>query len=224
MKRTMIVILLLLVSIMVYVLLVNRDSKNMTTRQKFLKAFYPALMWLGNLKPDAVRESNLVKAPVSFFTLQAMLNNGSALDFSALKGKKLLIVNTASDCGYTNQLTELEQLHQQNKDHVMVIGFPSNDFKEQEKGTDDEIASFCKTNYGVSFTLMKKGIVLKKPGQLDVYKWLSDKNLNGWNDKAPKWNFCKYIIDENGNLSHFFGPSVRPSGKEIANALNPGKK
>ncbi len=217
------VILLLLVSIMAYVFMVNRDSKNMTTRQKFLKAFYPALMWLGNLKPDAIRGDKRVKAPVSFFSLQGMMINGSVLDFSTMKGKKILIVNTASDCGYTHQLAELEQLHQQYNDRVIVIGFPSNDFKEQEKGSDDEIAAFCKANYGVSFTLMKKGIVLKKPGQLDVYKWLSDKNLNGWNDKAPKWNFCKYIIDEHGNLAHFIGPSVRPSGKEMENALSQEK-
>ncbi len=196
----------------------------MTTRQKFLKAFYPALMWLGNLKPESVRESKWVKAPASFFTLQAILNNGAVLDFSALKGKKILVVNTASDCGYTNQLAELEQIHRQYKDRVTVIGFPSNDFKEQEKGTDEEIAAFCKANYGVSFAIMRKCIVQKKQGQHDVYKWLSDKTLNGWNDKAPKWNFCKYIIDENGNLAHFFGPAVRPSGKEIEKALSPGIK
>ena len=92
----------------------------------------------------------------------------------------------------------------------MIIGCPSNDFKEQEKGSNDQIASFCKKNYGVTFPLLEKGAVLKGPSQQALFQWLTDPAKNGWNDKAPTWNFSKYLIDTSGKLTDYFDPSVEP--------------
>lgn len=159
------------------------------------------------------------KPPFSFYDLQSILIDGKILFFSELKGKKILLVNTASDCGYTNQYNELEKLYQQFKDKLVIIGFPSNDFKEQEKSSNDEIAVFCKKNFGVSFLLMQKGGVVKGIGQNKVFDWLSDPLKNGWNDRAPVWNFTKYLVDENGVLTHYFAPGVSPLSKDVLRAL-----
>ncbi len=148
------------------------------------------------------------KAAVSFHSLRATTNSGEEISFERYSGKKVLIVNLASQCGYTPQYTELEQLHQQNKS-IFILGFPSNNFGSQEPGTDDEIAEFCKINYGVTFLLFKKDDV-KGTNKQPVYQWLSDENKNGWNNQAPKWNFYKYLVDENGNLSKVFSSSVSP--------------
>ena len=124
-----------------------------------------------------------------------------------------------SNCGYTAQYAELQSLHEQFGDALRIIAFPANDFAGQEKGNDNEIASFCQVNYGVTFPIALKGEVLKKAGQQDVFKWLTDKDLNGWNEHAPDWNFGKYIIDEKGILTHYFGPSVSPLDKDFMDAL-----
>ena len=159
-------------------------------------------------------------AKVSFYELKSILNNGKEFDFNQLKGKKVMLVNTASNCGFTGQYEGLEKLHQQHKDKLVLIGFPANDFKEQEKGSDEEIATFCKINFGVTFLLMKKSSVVKGPQQNEVYAWLSNPDKNGWNNQQPTWNFCKYIVDENGELTNFFEASIEPSGKEISAAIN----
>ena len=148
------------------------------------------------------------KGPISFYSLRAMTNSGNEISFEEYFGKKVLIVNLASECGYTPQYAELEQLHRQNKG-VVILGFPSNNFGLQEPGSDDEIAKFCKANYGVTFQLFKKDDVRGNTKQ-PVYKWLSDENKNGWNNQEPQWNFYKYLIDENGNLSKIFSSSVSP--------------
>ena len=100
-----------------------------------------------------------------------------------------------------------------------MIGFPANDFKEQEKGTDEEIMQFCKLNYGVTFPLMKKSVVIRSAGQNPVFQWLTDSAKNGWNNKYPSWNFSKYLVNENGILTNYFDPSVSPLGKEIREAI-----
>lgn len=164
--------------------------------------------------PEAFDES-----PVSFYTLSATLNNGDTLEFSSLKGKKVLIVNTASKCGYTGQYDGLEKLYEKYKDQLVIIAFPANDFMNQEKGTDEEIAQFCKLNYGVTFPIAKKAGVIKNTKQQEVFKWLTDKKLNGWNDQAPKWNFSKYLISEDGKLLNYFKSSVDPMDEKIIQAI-----
>lgn len=194
----------------------------MTTRQKFLKLIYPLWRWYSNKRGmNAKNLSNEKAMPsVSFYSLKETAIDGSAFDFEQLKGKKVMLVNTASDCGYTGQYDDLQKLSEQYKDKVVVIGFPANDFKEQEKGTDEEIAAFCKLNFGVSFPLMKKSSVIKGANQNKVFEWLTNPVMNGWNKQWPSWNFCKYIVDEQGRLIHYFGSTIDPLGKEITEVLN----
>jgi len=216
----MIVLLIIIAAFAVYVEIVNRNSKNMTYRQKVLKAVYPVLMWFTKLTGSNTKELTGDKEPpVSFYTLKGTLNNGDTLDFASLKGKKVMLVNTASDCGYTNQYSDLQKLADEYKDKLVVIGFPANDFKEQEKGTDAEIAQFCKANFGVSFPLMQKSGVIKSPQQNPVFQWLTDSAKNGWNNQQPAWNFTKFIINENGMLTNYFGSSVSPASNEVLAAI-----
>ena len=221
-KKFFIVFLLLLVAFFTYVEIVNKNSVNMTYRQKLLKAVYPAFVWWAKLKgSNAKKLSNLKELPmVSFYSLQDTLNDGTLFDFAQLRGKKVMLVNTASDCGYTGQYADLERLHQMYKDKLVMIGFPANDFGKQEKGDDDAIASFCKKNYGITFLLMKKSSVVKGDEQNQIYRWLTDPAKNGWNDQAPTWNFCKYLVDEQGTLRNFFGSSVEPMNSEITDEIN----
>ena len=156
---------------------------------------------------------------ISFYSLQAVLNNGAAFAFDKLKGRKILLVNTASDCGYTAQYAELEQLSRQFNNVLEIIAFPTNDFKEQEKGTDEEIETFCKMNYGITFPIMQKSTVLKWVEQNKIFEWLTNKDKNGWNDKDPSWNFSKYLVNEEGVLTHYFDPAVSPMDEEVKNAI-----
>jgi glutathione peroxidase len=221
-KRFLLVIFILLLAFAGYVMYVNRNSKNMTVRQKILKAVYPALMWYTKLRGKNATElkNEQKQPPVSFYSLKATMNNGDTLDFASLKGKKIMLVNTASDCGYTDQYDALQKLSEEYKDKLVVIGFPANDFKQQEKGTDEEIAQFCKLNFGVSFPLMKKSVVKKEAEQNGVFKWLSDSSLNGWNNKPPSWNFAKYIVNEDGVLTNYFGSSISPMSSDVVEAIN----
>lgn len=192
----------------------------MTTRQKILKFLYPLFNKLSLLtgKGNTILKSTNM-AITSFYDLSTTLNNGSELDFSSLKGKKVLLVNTASDCGYTNQYEGLQALHEKYKDKLVLIGFPANDFGEQEKGSDATIEQFCKVNYGVTFPLAKKSGVIKNADQNPVYQWLTDESKNGWNYTAPTWNFCKYLVNENGELTHFFEAAIEPMSKELKDAI-----
>lgn len=140
--------------------------------------------------------------------------NGEEVDFSKFKGQKLLLVNVASKCGYTPQYADLQKLHEAHGDKVTIIGFPANNFGGQEPGTNEEIKQFCSENYGVTFKMMDK-VSVKGADKNPLFRWLSDKNMNGWNDKEPSWNFCKYFINENGELVKFFPSSVKPMDDEI---------
>lgn len=196
------------------------NKKRMTIKQQLLKVFYPALMKLSGLKKDRIKINRTKTQPVvSIYTLNVLKSNNELLLLNDLKGKKILLVNTASDCGYTQQYEALEALYEKFKDKLVILAFPANDFKQQETGTDEEIASFCKINYGVSFPLMKKSQVIKGPHQNQVFNWLSDANKNGWNNLAPVWNFSKYLVDEQGVLTHYFDPSVSPLGAEMLAAI-----
>jgi glutathione peroxidase len=194
----------------------------LTLRQRILKLAYPLLIWAGGKtkKENLVSNPQKIQPPTSFHSLSLTLNNGKELLFEQLKGKKVLLVNTASNCGYTPQYTELQKLYEASKEDLEIIAIPANDFKEQEKGTDEEIATFCSINYGVSFPIAKKGTVIKQTDQHPVFRWLSTKTLNGWNEKAPSWNFSKYLINEEGILTHYFEPSVSPLSEEVIEAVH----
>ena len=219
-KLLLIVFSILIITFFTYVEIANHNSKNMTYRQKVLKAVYPAWMWFTKLTGKNSRElSGAKEPPVSFYNNKAIAINGDTLDFSTLKGKKILVVNTASDCGYTNQYDDLQKLAATYKDKLIVLGFPANDFKEQEKGTNDEIAKFCKSNFGVTFPLMQKSVVIKSPQQNPVFQWLTDSAKNGWNGKAPTWNFSKYLVNEKGILTNYFDPSISPLSEAVKKAI-----
>lgn len=145
--------------------------------------------------------------------------DGSTIDFSDFKGKKILIVNTASKCGYTPQYEGLQELYEQNKDKLVIVGFPSNNFGFQEPGSDEEIAAFCQKNYGVTFPMAAK-ISVKGSKMAPIYHWLTKKEYNDYEDSSVKWNFQKYLIDENGNLIAIFSSKVKPQSEELLNALN----
>jgi glutathione peroxidase len=143
---------------------------------------------------------------------------GGTIDFAKFKGKKILIVNTASECGYTVQYEGLEKLYKAHKNKLVIVGFPANNFGGQEPGTNAAIAGFCKKNYGVSFPMAAK-ISVKGADQAAIYKWLTQKALNGVQDAEVKWNFHKFLMDENGKLIAVFPSSVKPEGPEIKAAL-----
>lgn len=197
-------------------------QKDMTWRQSLLKTLYPLIMLKGKLfgnKNDIKLNPGKLAPATSFYDLHAVKSNGYTLHFSTLRGKKVLIVNTASDCGFTGQYEELETLHRQYGNQLVILGFPANDFKEQEKKSDAEISTFCKINYGVSFPLMQKSSVVKGAAQHPVYQWLSQAGSNGWNDQAPVWNFSKYLIDEQGILLAFYTQMVSPMDPAVTGLL-----
>lgn len=193
----------------------------MTRRQKIIALFYPLIMFFtksGNRGTTLTNEKKQTP-PVSFYDLKFQNNRGENVDFSQFKGKQVLLVNTASDCGFTAQFDPLQKLHETKRENLVILGFPANDFKEQEKGNDSDIAQFCQLNFGVTFPLMKKSSVVKKAEQNPVHQWLTDSKKNGWNDHQPDWNFSKYLVDENGKLMNYFGPSISPLSKEILDSL-----
>ena len=147
--------------------------------------------------------------PKSFYALSAEDINGEVISMSSFKGKKVLVVNVASQCGYTPQYEGLQTLYETYSDSLVVLGFPSNDFMWQEPGSNSEIKTFCQRTYGVTFPMFSK-IHVKGRKQHPIYDWLSDSKLNGWNDENPSWNFNKYLLDEKGNLIEWFGANLEP--------------
>jgi glutathione peroxidase len=137
---------------------------------------------------------------------------GKLIDFEQYKGKTLLIVNTASKCGYTPQYAELQKLHEQFGDKVTILGFPANNFGGQEPGTNLQIAEFCQQNYGVTFQMFEK-ISVKGDDQHELYQWLKEKT-----GQEPTWNFCKYLVKPDGTVT-FFSNKVKPMDKQIMDAL-----
>ena len=137
--------------------------------------------------------------------------NGKSFDFSTLKGKKVLIVNTASKCGYTPQYKELEEIYKKySSENFVIIGFPANNFGGQEPGTDKEIQSFCQLNYGVTFPMMSK-VSVKGSDMCEMYSFLTQKSKNGLQDSEVKWNFQKYLINEKGELEKVLLSGVKPT-------------
>ena len=169
----------------------------------------------------------LVMALFSFSTINAQESiydvaindiSGNPIDLIVFKGKHILFVNVASECGFTKQYTGLEQLHKQFKDELIVIGLPCNQFGEQEPGSEKEIQQFCKKNFGVSFLLTEK-IEVKGDTQHPLYSWLTNKELNGKSNSTIKWNFQKYIVDEKGELINYFFSTTKPMSPKITSLV-----
>ena len=144
--------------------------------------------------------------------------NGNRLDLSKFKGKKILLVNTASACGLTPQYKQLEELYENYKEKVQVIGLPCNDFGVQEPGNAEEITKFCEVNFGVTFPLTEKVKILGSTPH-PLYEFLMNKELNGYADSEVKWNFQKYLIDENGDLINVIHPQVEPLSEEVLSLI-----
>lgn len=144
--------------------------------------------------------------------------NGELIDFNQAKGKKLLIVNTASKCGFTKQYAELQKLHEDYAESLMILGVPCNQFGSQEPGNAIDISGFCELNFGVSFTLTEK-LDVKGSNQHPLYAWLTQKKLNGVKSSSVKWNFQKYLIDEEGKLIDFYYSITKPMSSKIVNKL-----
>ena len=193
----------------------------MTIRQVILRRLYPLFRWVQQMrgKKRVLTNKKNIRPPVPFYSFSLMLNNGLALDFERLRGKKVLLVNTASHCGYTGQYKELQALYNLAAEEVEILAMPANDFKQQEKDSDEEIAQFCERNFGLSFPLAKKLKVSGGAGQHPLYRWLTDPEQNGWNAQKPVWNFCKYLVDENGMLTHYFDPAVSPLSEVMIKAI-----
>jgi glutathione peroxidase len=145
---------------------------------------------------------------------------GKEFDFSTLKGKKILIVNTASECGLTPQYKDLEAIYEKYKDkNFVIVGFPANNFGSQEPGSNEEIAKFCEKNYGVTFPMMSK-ISVKGKDMTEIYQYLTQKSRNGLQDSQVEWNFQKYLINEEGKLVKVLSPRVLPTDAEIVGWIN----
>ena len=168
--------------------------------------------------------SSLISKPIDSIQTQTIYHfkvaslNGSSIDFADFKGKKILIVNTASKCGFTPQYVDLEALYKKYEGKLVIVGFPANNFFSQEPGSNETIEAFCKKNYGVSFPMAAK-ISVKGKDIAAIYKWLCNKAENGVMDAKISWNFNKFLLDENGKLIGHFKSKVKPMSEEITSKL-----
>jgi glutathione peroxidase len=154
-----------------------------------------------------------------FYNFKVKTLEGKEFDFASLKGKKVMIVNTASKCGNTPQYKDLEALYEDNRENLVIIGFPANNFASQEPGSATEIRKFCTDTYGVTFPLMEK-ISVKGDDMAPLYKWLTSKKENGVMDSDVKWNFQKYLINENGKLVEVLDPKEKPNSDKVLTWLS----
>lgn len=156
-----------------------------------------------------------VFAQQSFYDFKVKDIDGNDFDLSTLKGKKVLVVNTASKCGFTPQYEQLQSIFEKyGGDKFTIVGFPANNFMKQEPGSNEEIAEFCEKNYGVTFQMMSK-ISVKGDDMHPLYQWLTQKSKNGVLDSKVGWNFQKYMIDENGNLVEMLASKIKPDDEQI---------
>ena len=169
-------------------------------------------------KTTTTNKSNSSNLPeMKEFSIES-INGFRTLKLSEYRGKHLLLVNVASKCGYTPQYEQLQELYDSNKDKLVVIGFPCNQFMGQEPGTDQEIVTFCKTSYGVTFPITEK-IEVKGDNQHEIYQWLTSKSLNGLGDFKVSWNFNKFLVSPEGKLLGHFPSSVSPLDESITTLL-----
>jgi glutathione peroxidase len=159
------------------------------------------------------------EVPKSIYDFKVEAVDGKTIDFAKYKGKKIMIVNTASQCGNTPQYADLQKLHLKYQDKLVIIGFPANNFGAQEPGSNSEIAAFCQKKYSVTFPMAAK-ISVKGGDMAPIYHWLTEKKHNGYKDSDVRWNFQKYLINEKGELVAVFEPSTNPMSPEIITALN----
>ena len=153
-------------------------------------------------------------AAESIYNFKIKALDGSTIDFSKYKGKKILIVNTASMCGFTPQYEGLEKLYESHKNNLVIVGFPSDNFGNQEYHSDDSIITFCRKDHGVTFPLTTR-VDVKGPNATPIFKYLCNKSENGVLDAEISWNFNKFIIDEKGNLLQHFESKVTPESDEL---------
>jgi glutathione peroxidase len=176
------------------------------------KIFFACLLVIGSLSVSAQKQV--------LYDFKVNDIDGKAFDLSSLKGKKVLVVNTASKCGNTPQYEALEKLYKKyGPENFVIIGFPANDFMRQEPGTNAEIKEFCTKKYAVTFPMMEK-ISVKGDEMAGIYKWLTSKELNGFADYSVGWNFSKFLIDEKGNVVGHVAPSTQPDCEEILTWLS----
>jgi glutathione peroxidase len=167
-----------------------------------------------NAKPDLIVKTETMNKE-NIYQFKVTNLSGEVFDFASLKGKKILVVNTASKCGLTPQYKDLETIYTTYKDkNFVVVGFPANNFASQEPGSNEEIGAFCQKNYGVTFPMMGK-VSVKGDDMSDVYKFLTQKSKNGLQDSQVEWNFQKYLINEKGELEKVISPQVLPTDAEI---------
>ena len=171
---------------------------------------------IASTAPILKNEITIAAKSIYDFKVEAL--DGGTIDFSKYKGKKILVVNTASKCGYTPQYEGLEKLYEKYKDKLVIVGFPANNFGGQEPGTNTEIKEFCKKNYGVTFPMAAK-VSVKGDDTAPIFQWLCNKSQNGVLDAEIKWNFNKFLIDENGKILNYFPSGVEPMSKEITGKL-----
>ena len=168
-------------------------------------------------RPTPMHPTETAANPGTVYDYTVKTIDGKDVKLSKYKGKKILIVNTASKCGFTPQYKELEELSKKYGNKVTVLGFPSNSFN-QELASNEEVASFCEKNYGVTFPLFST-VPVKGDDATPLYKFLADKEKNGAVGEAPTWNFCKYLVDEKGHVVAFYPSKVKPSDPELVSAI-----
>lgn len=176
------------------------------------------MKYLLTLSIVAVMSAFTLAGDPSIHTFKVKSIEGGTIDFSKFKGKKILVVNTASKCGFTPQYEALEKVYETYKDKLVIVGFPANNFGAQEPGSDGEIQEFCKARFGVKFPLASK-ISVKGEDTAPIYKWLTSKNENGVLDAEIKWNFNKFLLDENGKMIAYFESKVKPDDEAILKYL-----
>lgn len=177
-----------------------------------LIGFLTAILTLGN----SCKSQSTEKQSIHDLTFTDI--NGKEIKLSDFKGKNLVLVNVASECGFTKQYEDLQKLHKTYKENTVVIGFPCNQFGGQEPGTEKEIESFCKKNFGVTFLLSSK-IEVKGTNTHPIFKWLTSKNENGVMDSSVKWNFQKYVLNTNSELVDVFYSTTNPMSEKITSLL-----
>lgn len=181
-----------------------------------MKFLLPSFVLLLFFTASLENSNTMQKNSIHQFTVTSL--TGGTIDFSDFKGKKILVVNTASKCGFTPQYEGLEELYNKHKDELVVVGFPANNFGGQAPGTNSEIKAFCEQNYGVSFPMGAKVSVVGEE-IAPIFQWLTSKEKNGVMDVEIKWNFTKFLLDENGQLIASFESKITPQSEDILSKL-----